>query len=310
MSGFSVGNAPKQTGKLAVVTGGNSGIGFFTGLGLARTGAKVILACRDVKKGTGAAAAINKEVPGGRVTFEQLDLASLQSVRDFAGRLKARAGSLDILINNAGLMALPKRQVTADGFEMQLGVNFLGHFALTALLLPVLMKAPSPRVVQLSSIAHRQGKINFADLQYAQGYKPWKVYNQSKLAMLMFALELQRRSDSGGWGLTSVAAHPGIAKTELVANGPGERGPMGLALKLFGGLITHSAAAGALPTLLAATSTQVTPGGYYGPLGFMEFKGPPGVAKISPQALDLQAAARLWETAALLTGPGLGIGER
>ncbi len=306
MKTFSVGTAPKQSGRLAVVTGANSGIGFFTALDIARIGGQVVLACRDVKKGMGATAAINKEVPGRRVVFERLDLASLESVREFAGRMKERHGVLDILVNNAGVMALPKRQVTLDGFEMQFGVNFLGHYALTAHLLPVLTKSAAPRVVQLSSIAHRQGKLNFEDLQYVQGYKPWKVYNQSKLAMLMFALELQRRSDAGGWGLTSLAAHPGIAKTELMANGPGERGAMGLALKLFGKTITHSAAAGALPSLLAATSTQVEKAGYYGPVGFMEFKGPPGIARISPQALDVAAAARLWDMAAALTGAEWG----
>jgi len=208
---------------------------------------------------------------------------------------------LDLLVNNAGLMALPTRQTTEDGFEMQFGVNFLGHFKLTQLLLPLLMKAPAPRVIQLSSIAHRQGRINFDDLQAERAYNPWKVYNQSKLAMLMFAFELQRRSDAGGWGLLSLAAHPGIARTALVANGPGASSPTAWALKLAAPLITQSAEAGALPILLAATSPSVTHGSYYGPTGFMEFRGPPGIAKAEPQARDQAAAARLWNTAERLT---------
>jgi NAD(P)-dependent dehydrogenase (short-subunit alcohol dehydrogenase family) len=220
-----------QSGKIAVITGANSGIGFDAALQLAIAGAQVILACRSESKGIAAAAKIQAAAPGALVKFEKLDLASLASVRDFAQRYKAEHGTLDLLINNAGLMALPTRQVTEDGFEMQLGVNFLGHFALTALLLPALMKAKAPRVVQLSSIAHKSGRINLTDLQAERGYKAWVVYQQSKLAMLMFALELQRRSDAGGWGILSVAAHPGIATTELMANGPGTSGPMGWAMR-------------------------------------------------------------------------------
>ncbi len=300
MSAWTLGGIASQAGKLAIVTGANSGIGYFTALELAKAGANVILACRSPDKGAAAAAKINAVAPGHAV-FEALDLASLASVHDFASRFKATHGTLDLLVNNAGVMAPPTRQVTADGFELQIGVNFLGHFALTALLLPALMKAREPRVIQLSSVAHRQGRIDLADLQAARNYKPWQVYNQSKLAMLMFALELQRRSDAGGWGLLSLAAHPGIARTELVANGPGTNSVMAFVLKLAQPFISQSGEAGALPTLLGATAPDVTPGGYYGPTGFMEFRGPPGVANPEKQALDASVAKALWETAETLT---------
>jgi NAD(P)-dependent dehydrogenase (short-subunit alcohol dehydrogenase family) len=301
MTRFSASDIPSQAGKLAVVTGANSGIGYYTALELVRAGAQVIVACRSEAKGIAAAANIQAAVPGGLVKFEPLDLSSLASVRDFAARMKAAHGVLDILVNNAGVMALPTRQLTQDGFEMQIGVNFLGHFALTSLLMPLLISAPGPRTVQLSSIAHRQGHIQLDDLQAAKSYKPWVVYNQSKLAMLMFALELQRRSDAGGWGLLSVAAHPGVAKTELVANGPGANSLADFGLKLVGPLISQSAADGAWPSLLAATSPNVTPGGYYGPTGFMELRGPAGIAKPAARALDTNVARSLWNAAATLT---------
>jgi NAD(P)-dependent dehydrogenase (short-subunit alcohol dehydrogenase family) len=302
MTAWSPAAIPAQTGKLAIVTGANSGIGYFTALELARAGAQVVLACRSDAKGGRAVADIQREAPGALVTYVKLDLASLASVRDFSARVKDGYGALDILVNNAGVMALPTRQVTADGFEMQIGVNFLGHFALTALLLPILMKAPAPRVIQLASIAHRNGRINLADLNFQTGYKPWPVYQQSKLAMLMFALELQRRSDAGGWGLLSVAAHPGVAATELVANGPGLNALSALGIKIFGPSIFQSAKAGAWPSLLAATGPDVRPGGYYGSTGFMEMRGPAGEAKIAKQALDREVAAGLWELAERLTG--------
>ncbi len=301
MKHWQLADMPSQAGKLAIVTGANSGIGFDTALELAKAGAEVVLACRDATKGEAAAQRVNIAAPG-RASFAALDLASLASVRDFAARIKAKHGAVDILVNNAGVMALPERRLTADGFEMQIGVNFLGHFALTSLLLDNLLRTPAPRVVQLASIAHRRGRINLDDLHAQRSYKPWKVYQQSKLAMLMFTLELQRRADAAGWRLCSVAAHPGVATTELMANGPGMAGPTALAMRLFGPIFMHSAAAGALPTLLAATSPAVVPGGYYGPQGPMELKGPPGVAKISPQALDTKVAEGLWREAERLTG--------
>ena len=304
MADWSTADIPSQAGKLAIVTGANSGIGYYTALELARAGAQVIVACRNEAKGKATAAAINAVAPGMAV-FETLDLASLASVRDFAARVKETHGKLDILVNNAAVMGLPKRQVTADGFEMQLGVNFLGHFLLTALLLQRLMMASAPRVVQVSSIAHRQGHIDLKDLQALHGYKGMRVYNQTKLAMLIFALELQRRSDAGGWGILSLAAHPGISRTELVVNGFGPDSGMVFLMKLARPFVTQSAEAGAWPSLMAATSPQMVPGGYYGPTGFMEFRGPAGVAKPARRALDQTVAKALWEAAETLTGQKL-----
>jgi len=187
---------------------------------LAKAGSEVILTGRDDRKGRSAIEKISREVAGAKVSYQHLDLASLASVADFAQRMHARH-SLDLLISNAGVMALPRRQTTADGFEMQFGTNYLGHFALTARLMPLLRRASGPRVVSVSSLAHRTGFIDFDDLQGVRVYSPWKAYGQSKLAMLMFALELQRRSDAAGWNLTSNAAHPGFARTGLFASGPG-----------------------------------------------------------------------------------------
>jgi NAD(P)-dependent dehydrogenase (short-subunit alcohol dehydrogenase family) len=198
-------------------------------------------------------------------------------------------------------MALPTRQTTDDGFEMQFGTNYLGHYALTAQLLPLLRSAHQPRVVNLSSIAHRTGFIHFSDLQGERLYSPWKAYNQSKLAMLMFALELQRRSDAAGWNLMSNAAHPGWARTDLFANGPGF-GLISFASQLAAPLFSQSAESGALPTLFAATSPQAEGGGYYGPNGLNELKGPPAPARIMPQARDKAGAGKLWDVSQQLTG--------
>ncbi len=293
---------PRQGKKLVIVTGANSGIGYETALELSRAGAEVIIASRDPAKGMDAVTRIKAIFSGANVRFERLDLASLASIADFAARIAARYPSVDILINNAGVMALPTRQRTEDGFEMQLGVNFLGHFALTAHLLPQLRNAEKPRTVQLSSIAHKRGAINLDDLQSEKSYSPWQAYNQSKLAMLMFALELQRRSGVANWGILSTAAHPGVARTELIANGPGRNALMKLAETIVFPLISQSAAAGALPTLYAATSPNAAPGGYYGAQGFLDLKGPPGPAKMMPQAQDQTVAKRLWDAAETLTG--------
>jgi NAD(P)-dependent dehydrogenase (short-subunit alcohol dehydrogenase family) len=292
---------PDLAGKTIIITGANSGIGYYAALELAKAGAKVIMACRSQAKGEAAAAKVNAEAPGHAV-FMALDLADLNSVRSFASAFKESHGSLDILINNAGVMALKHRQVTAQGFEQQFGVNFLGHFLLTSLLLITLMNAPAPRVIQLSSIAHKQGKLAFDDLQYERGYKPWPVYQQSKLAMLVFAEELQRRSDAGGWGLLSLAAHPGIAETELVANGPGNSSLLAIAMNIGKAFVLQPGYAGAWPTILAAVDESAKPGAYYGPQGMGEFRGPPGPAKIMPKALDKAAGIKLWDVAEALTG--------
>jgi NAD(P)-dependent dehydrogenase (short-subunit alcohol dehydrogenase family) len=301
MAPWTAADIPPQNGKFAIVTGANSGIGYDTALELARAGAEVVIATRNKARGEAAVERIKAALPRALVRFEALDLANLASVRYFARHIKAGHGKLDILVNNAGVMALPQRRLTVDGFETQFGVNFLGHFLLTALLLPLLMKAEAPRVVQISSIAHRRGKIALDDLQAEKSYKPWRVYQQSKLAMLMFALELQRRSDAGGWGITSLAAHPGIAITELAANGLGRRSLAARLWPVLGHFVAHSSSAGALPTLLAATAPNVTRGGYYGPTGFKEFRGPPGDAKIGAKAMDTAAAKALWAAAERLT---------
>jgi len=293
------GDIPSQFGKTAIVTGATGGLGYETALALARAGADVILTGRDERKGQSAIEKIGREVLGAKIAFESLDLANLAAVAAFAKRIQARP-SLDLLINNAGVMALPRRQVTADGFEMQLGTNHLGHFALTARLLPLLRLASAPRVVSVSSLAHRTGSIDFGDLQGERHYSPWKAYGQSKLACLMFALELQRRSDAAGWKLISIAAHPGFARTNLFSSGPG--GLLSMATDVAAPFFGHSAADGARPILFAATSPEAKPGGYYGPGGFSELRGSPARALIMPQARDTAAAARLWEVSAKLTG--------
>lgn len=302
MTDWSIDQIPPMAGKLAVVTGATGGLGFETALALAGAGAEVVLTGRNDAKGSAAIERICERLPQAIVSYETLDLASLASVAAFARRFGAMYASLDLLINNAGVMALPVRQVTADGFEMQFGVNYLGHYALTAQLLPALRRSSAPRVVNLSSLAHRMGTIDFDDLQATQKYAPSRAYNQSKLAMLMFAIELQRRSDAAGWGLISNAAHPGYAFTDLVLNGPGANGLLDWLTWLLRPL-GHSAAAGALPTLFAATSPEAKPAGYYGPNGsFFEMKGPPAAAKIMPHALDPVVAARLWDVSAAITG--------
>jgi NAD(P)-dependent dehydrogenase (short-subunit alcohol dehydrogenase family) len=299
MAGSRQGEIPSQLGKTAVVTGATGGLGYETALALAKAGAEVILTGRDDRKGQSAIEKISHEVIGAKIRYEHLDLASLASIADFAQRMKVRQ-SLDLLINNAGVMALPRRQTTADGFEMQFGTNYLGHFALTARLMPLLRRSSGPRVVSVSSLAHRTGFIDFGDLQGARAYSPWKAYGQSKLACLIFALELQRRSDAGGWNLTSNAAHPGFSRTNLFASGPG--GLLSVATDFAAPLFGHSAADGARPILFAATSPQAKPGAYYGPGGIGELRGAPAPALIMPQARDAATAARLWDVSEKLTG--------
>jgi NAD(P)-dependent dehydrogenase (short-subunit alcohol dehydrogenase family) len=305
VANWTIADIPSQGGRTAVVTG-TGGLGYETALGLAQAGGAVILAGRNPAKGAASVARIKAAVPSASIVFEQLDLASLASVAAFADRIGARRESLDILVNNAGVMRPTTRLATEDGFELQFGTNYLGHFALTGRLLPLLRRGRSPRVVNLSSIAHRGAAIRSHDLQWQRGYRPWPAYGQSKLAMLMFALELQRRSDAAGWGLMSNAAHPGFARTDLIANGPGTSRGMVLLSRAVMPLLSQSAAAGALPTLFAATSPDAVGGGYYGPAGFRELKGPVKPAEIMPQAQDRNAAARLWEESVRLTGVPFG----
>jgi NAD(P)-dependent dehydrogenase (short-subunit alcohol dehydrogenase family) len=307
MTTWTIRDIPDQSGKLAVITGATGGLGLETALGLAGAGAEVVLSGRNPTKGRDAEALIRKQYKNANVRFEVADLASLASVANFADRMISAGRPIDILVNNAGVMALRERGTTADGFETQFGTNFLSHFALTGRLLP-LLKPAKARVVQLSSIAHRPGKIRLDDLNYSQGYKPFPVYQQSKLAMLMFAIELDRRSAANGWGLTSVAAHPGIATTDLVANGPsvGANVFVRTIIPIAERILGHSAAAGALPTLMAATMPGVRGSQYFGPQGWLELKGVPGPGKIEKQALDADVASKLWDASERLTGVAFG----
>jgi NAD(P)-dependent dehydrogenase (short-subunit alcohol dehydrogenase family) len=305
MAPWTIADITSQSGRSAVVTG-TGGLGLETALALAQAGAEVILAGRNPDKGAASVTRVKALVPAANIRFAALDLASLASVASFARRMAAEHGSLDLLVNNAGIMMPPRRRTTDDGFELQLGTNFLGHFALTAQLLPLLRAARAPRVVAVSSIAHRRATIRFEDLQWARGYRPWPSYGQSKLAMLVFALELQRRSDAAGWGLMSLAAHPGIARTDLFANGPGLGGLQTLMFGLVQPFISQSATAGAQPLLFAATAPAAVGGGYYGPSGFRELKGAVGPARIMPQASDRKLAARLWQVSEALTGVSFG----
>ncbi|MFK4808758.1 SDR family oxidoreductase [Devosia sp. ZW T5_3] len=294
-------NIPSQKGRTIVVTG-TGGLGFEDALALAKAGGDVIIAGRNPSKGTEAVGRIKQAVPGAVVTFEPVDLGNLASIAAFGRRLCASRQKIDTLINNAGVMTPPTRKTTADGFELQFGTNYLGHFALTAHLLPLLVRGNNPRVVTLSSIAvrGRGTAINFDDLQAERDYQPMPVYAQSKLACLMFAFELQRRSDAAGWGITSIAAHPGISRTDLLHNAPGRRSAQGLLRSLLWFLF-QPAAQGALPTLFAATSHDARKGGYYGPSKLGETRGHPSEAQIPPQALETHAAKRLWDVSEELT---------
>jgi len=293
---------PSQRGRSALVTG-TRGLGFEDALALARAGAEVIIAGRDPQKGAQAAERIRAETRSAAVRFELVDLACLKSVAEFGARLRDQVEHLDLLINNAAVMRPPGRLESADGFELQLATNYLGHFALTAQLMPLLRRGKDARVVTLSSIAARSGAIDFDDLQSERRYQPMGAYAQSKLACLMFAFELQRRSEAARWGVTSLAAHPGLSRTDLLRTAPGagrwsaQSIARGLLWFLF-----QPVGQGTLPTLFAATSPDARPGAYYGPDRMSETRGFPTVAKSPPQSLDTEAAARLWAESERLTG--------
>jgi NAD(P)-dependent dehydrogenase (short-subunit alcohol dehydrogenase family) len=297
-------DVPDQTGKIIIVTGGNSGIGYEAARVLARKGAHVVLACRDPGKAQAAIEGIERDAAApASVEALPLDLADLASVRAFAAAYRARHAKLDVLCNNAGVMALPHRK-TADGFEMQIGTNHLGHFALTGLLLEPLRATGGSRVVTVSSGAHRMGTIHFDDLNWERGYRRWGAYGQSKLANLLFMRELERRLAAAGGGAISVACHPGYAATNLQAAGPRMEGSSLLEwlADLGNRLLAQSAAMGALPTLYAATAPDVRGGDYIGPDGFGEFTGHPKKVGASAAARDQDAAARLWALSEQLTG--------
>ena len=303
---WTLADMPPQTGRYAIVTG-TGGLGYETAVALAGAGASVLVAGRNAAKGAEALARIRAAHPAAEVAFEPLDLASLADIAAFALRTQAAGRPIDLLVNNAGVMMPPHRSLTSDGFELQFGTNHLGHFALTGRLLPLLRQGRGPRVVAVSSGAHNMGRIDFDNLQWERGYAPMAAYGASKLANLMFALELQRRSDAAGWGLTSLAAHPGYARTELIANGPGDDSWMSrIARPLIEPWASQSAADGAWPQLFAATSPGVVGGGYYGPSRLMEMKGPPAPARISQRARDPATARRLWDVSEQLTGVAYG----
>ena len=291
---------PDQTGRTAIVAGANSGLGLSTARELARHGASVVLACRNTEKGAAALRTIQSAAPTAKLELAELDLGSLASVEAFALRFRSSRGDqgLDLLINNAGVMAPPRRE-TADGFELQLGTNLLGHFALTGRLIGLMAGREDARVVTLSSNAHKMGKIDFDDLQSQRRYRRWSAYGQSKLADLMFALELDRRLRASGSSIKSLAAHPGYAATNLQsAAAPAiDR----LVMQVTNLVVAQSADMGALPTLYAATYPGLQGGSYIGPDGIGEFRGHPHPVSPNRAARDEQVAARLWSTAEELT---------
>jgi NAD(P)-dependent dehydrogenase (short-subunit alcohol dehydrogenase family) len=292
---------PSQAGKLAIITGANSGIGFHSARYLSEAGCDVIMACRSVQKAEQARQQILARLPAARLEVQQLDLADLDSVRTFAEGFVASGRPLDLLIDNAGVMALPQRTLTKQGFETQFGTNHLGHFALTGLLLPALLKQEGSRIVVVSSIAHKRGRINFNDLQAEQRYDPRAAYNQSKLANLMFGLELDRCLRQAGAHTISIIVHPGVATTNIVSNGMGTT-LQGRIANLVLPLIAQSDDRGSWSTLFAATSPAAEAGRYYGPDGFMEIKGLPVEVQPVPHAKDEAVAQRLWRVSEDLTG--------
>jgi NAD(P)-dependent dehydrogenase (short-subunit alcohol dehydrogenase family) len=304
MTSWTPAEIPDQAGKTALITGANSGVGYHTTLELARRGAHVTLACRSQARGEDALQRIRSELPLAEVELASLDLADLDSVQKLADGFLGQGRALDILVNNAGVMAIPRRQTTAQGFEMQMGVNHLGHFGLTGRLLPALLARPAARIVTVSSFNHRLARnVGLDDLQSERAYAPWSTYNRSKLANVLFFLELDRRLRRNGQTAVSVGAHPGYAATNLQRSGPQTGGPT-LSSRLLAALtplLAQSEEQGAWPSLYAATAAGVTGGGYYGPDRLGETRGHPRPAHIAKQGRDEDAARRLWEISAELT---------
>ncbi len=298
---WTLADVPSQVGKRYLVTGGNSGVGYYAAVELARRGAEVVLACRDKARAETAALQLISEAGGGKAEVVVLDLASLDSVRRVADDLLARGVAFDGLINNAGVMTPPRRLETKDGFELQFGTNVLGHYALTCRLMPIVTE----RVVTVSSIAHKRGRIAFEDLQSKKSYNPLRAYEQSKLGNLLFTFELERKLRAAGSAVLSIGVHPGVAKTNLFKIG-GSKGLGRVAetvVRASLGILFGTGPDGALPTIFAATSPDAKGGGYYGPQGFKEMRGGDvGPAFISKAAQDVAAQARLWDVCAELTG--------
>ncbi|MCX2934797.1 SDR family NAD(P)-dependent oxidoreductase [Mycobacterium sp. CVI_P3] len=293
MAPWTAADIPDQTGRTAVITGANTGLGYETARALASQGAHVVLAVRNLDKGKAAADLIVRRYPGAEVTVQELDLTSLESIRTAADELRTRHDRLDLLINNAGVMMTPKQR-TKDGFELQFGTNHLGHFALTGLLLDRLLPVPGSRVVTVSSNGHRFGRIRFDDLQSERRYGRTAAYGQSKLANLLFTYELQRRL--AGTGTIATAAHPGSSSTELARNTPP------LVQAAFAPLTLQDAEMGALPTLRAATDPTVRGGQYYGPGGFLQMRGYPKLVSSNGRSHDVAVQRRLWAVSEELTG--------
>jgi len=303
---FTASDVPPQNGRRVLITGGNSGIGYEAALALASRGAEVILPARSLDKANDAIHRIRRLVPNAKLTPGVLDLASLASVRAFASFVAENfpGESLDLLINNAGVMAVPRRELTADGYERQFATNYLGPFLLTALVYAQMKQRQGTRIVTVASGVSNQGKIEFDNLQSERLYKPmFGAYSQSKLADLIFQLELQRRLTAAGSPILSTGAHPGYALTNLQITGPAGMVPLSLRIgeMILKPIASQDAASGALPTLFAATSSEAIPGGYYGPNGFLELTGHPVPAKIAPAARDLALAKRLWTETERLT---------
>lgn len=301
-------NVPALSGRRVLITGANSGIGYEAARLLADRGAAVTFACRDEARGRAALERLRAGMPDADVALLQLDLADLGALREAVERWRIDHDQLHVLINNAGVMAPPLRR-TADGFELQFGVNHLGHFALTGLLFDVLRATPGARVVTVSSSAHRAGYVAFDDLNWEhRRYHPWRAYGQSKLANLLFTFELQRRSAAAGLDVDALAAHPGYAATELQRRGPQMRGNSfraglsGLSNQLF----AQDAAHGALTTVAAAGLADARGGDYYGPDGRFEMRGLPARAPVAPRATDRTAAGLLWDRSEQLTGVTFG----
>jgi len=303
MAQWTESNVGNQTGRTVLVTGANSGIGWDTTRVLAAKGAKVLLSCRNPQRGEDAILRLRDIQPNAQVQFLHMDLADLDSVRAAATRVQDEHARLDLLINNAGLMATPQQR-TAQGFEMQFGVNHLGHFALTGLLLPQLLRAPGSRIVTVSSNGHRPGHIRFDDLQWQTNYSPWAAYFQSKLANLLFTYELQRKLAAAGSTTAALAAHPGGSKTNLGNENPG--GFFNTLLvksrPLIERFLLQSSAMGALPTLRAAVDPEARGGEYYGPDGIAEQMGHPVRVNSSRRSHDPETARRLWQVSEDLTG--------
>jgi NAD(P)-dependent dehydrogenase (short-subunit alcohol dehydrogenase family) len=299
MSKWTADEIPDQAGRTAVVTGANSGLGLVTARELARAGALVVLTARDQAKGESAREAIVADVPAAKLEPRVLDLADLSSVREFATAVAVDHPSLDLLVNNAGVM-MPPRSETADGFELQFGTNHLGHFALTGLLLDALAKASAARVVTVSSLEHRPGKLAFDDLQSEGSYSPRGAYQQSKFANAVFGLELDRRLRAAGSPVISVLAHPGYSDTNLQTTGP--TGLMKAFLQVGNRIFAQGADEGALPQLYAATAPGVEGGEFYGPDGFQQLRGGPKRVRPVDRATDAEDGKRLWKVSEELTG--------